>query len=119
MTICWHSSSRLALFGNATALCSTLHNLGDSNRKRLGQDECNGDFSTAMFRSTPAEPQCQALLEIQPPIFRQLEHREENLATCLDQDVFAVRYLALFFWNNRQNNGLDRILPQLKVVIGW
>jgi hypothetical protein len=37
----------------------------------------------------------------------------------LDQDVFAVRYLALFFWNNRQNNSLDRILPQLKLVIGW
>jgi len=68
-----------------------------------------------MFPSTPAEPQCQALLEIQAPIFRQLEHREEHLATFLNQDVFAVRYLALFF--NCQNNGLDRILPQLKIVM--
>jgi len=30
------------------ALCSTLHNLGDSNRKRLGVDECDGDISTAI-----------------------------------------------------------------------
>jgi hypothetical protein len=69
---------------------------------------------------SPAQlPASRLLLEIQPPIFRQLEHREEKLATFLDRDVFAVRYLALFLCNNRQNDGLDRVLPQLKVVIGW
>ena len=37
------------------ALCSTLHNLGDSNRRRLGEDECNGDFSpsTASYPNHP------------------------------------------------------------------
>src|SRR5450755_1383799 len=35
------------------ALCSILHNLGDSNRKRLGElgeDECNGDITTVITR---------------------------------------------------------------------
>src|SRR5882724_1149762 len=32
------------------ALCSTLYNFGDSNRKRLGVDECNGDVTTAIER---------------------------------------------------------------------
>jgi hypothetical protein len=37
------------------ALCSTLHNLGDSNRRRLGEDECNGDLSS----TTSQCPSCR------------------------------------------------------------